>query len=318
LILVTGGAGFIGSNLVHALNARGVTDLVVVDNLERGDKFKNLVGARIAGFADKRDFLAGLDRQEPDAFELIVHQGACTSTTEPDGRYVMASNYDFSRRLIEQFPAARLVYASSAAVYGAGRVFREERAHERPLNIYGFSKWLFDEHVRAAHGLRLAGRGGPQLVGLRYFNVYGPREGHKGPMASVVRHVDDQLRATGRARLFGASDGFGPGEQRRDLVHVDDVVAVILWFLDHPDVSGLFNVGTGNSRSFAELAAAVIAVRGRGEVEHVPFPDSLRGRYQAFTEADLTRLRGAGYTAGFRDLATGVTEYLAQRDRDGD
>ncbi len=309
MILVTGGAGFIGSNLVHRLNARGRDDVLVVDDLEQGDKFRNLLGARIADYIDHVDFAAMVDRGDPalDGIEAILHQGACSDTTVRDGRFMMRANYESSKRMLG-FATQRdipLIYASSAAVYGGGTRFVEEPSCELPLNIYGYSKLLFDDFVR-----RLPAARAP-IVGLRYFNVYGPREAHKGSMASVAWHFHHQLLATGAVRLFRGSDGIADGEQRRDFVHVDDVTAVILWFLDHPGRSGIFNVGTGRCSSFNDVARAVLRFHGRGAIEYVPFPETLRGRYQSYTEADLSRLRAAGYEAAFRPVDEGVHAYLA-------
>ncbi|HEY3359146.1 MAG TPA: ADP-glyceromanno-heptose 6-epimerase [Polyangia bacterium] len=309
MICVTGGAGFIGSNLVRALAARGA-DVVVVDDLTAGEKFRNLVGARLADYLDKDDFYALVARRDAwlERVEAVFHLGAITSTTCADGRLMMRANYDCSRALLEACGARRvpLVYASSAAVYGAGRVFREAPEHEQPINVYAFSKMLFDHLVRRA----LPAPPAP-LVGLRYFNVYGPREDHKGPMASVALQLYDQLRQTGEARLFAGCGGYGDGEQRRDFVSVDDVVAVNLWFLEHGGPSGIFNVGTGRARSFNDVAAAVIRGLGRGRVRYVPFPATLAGAYQSFTEADLGTLRAAGYGGAFRDVDEGVGAYVA-------
>jgi ADP-L-glycero-D-manno-heptose 6-epimerase len=310
MIVVTGGAGFIGSNLVKALTNRGIDDIVVADDMTEGRKFANLVDCDIADYWD-RDVL--LDRlaaaERPRA---VLHQGACTVTTEWDGRYMMQTNYRYSVELLEfcQRKGVPFIYASSAAVYGASRKFAEDDpALERPLNVYGYSKLLFDRYVR-----RVLGGASAQIAGLRYFNVYGPREAHKGPMASVVHHFDGQLREHGRVRLFEGSGGYGPGEQRRDFVYVADVVDVNLWFLDHPEKSGIFNVGTGASASFNDLARAVIATRGGGtaqdRIEYIPFPVALRDSYQSFTEADLTALRGAGYEAPFMDIEAGTAAYL--------
>ena len=309
MIVVTGGAGFVGSNLVAALNARGRDDVLVVDDLTDGRKFRNLAAARLADYVDVEDFARMVDRRDAalDAVTAVLHQGACADTTERDGRRMMRMNYESSKRAAALCARLRapLVYASSAAVYGGGR-FVEEPAAERPLNVYGWSKLLFDQWVRRALPALES-----QVVGLRYFNVYGPGEGHKGPMASVALHLHEQLRATGRVRLFEGSGGFADGEQRRDFVHVADVCDVALWFLDRPALSGVFNVGTGASRSFLDVARAVIGFHGRGEVEFVPFPEALRGAYQSFTEADLTRLRAAGYAGAFRPVEVGVPEYLA-------
>jgi ADP-L-glycero-D-manno-heptose 6-epimerase len=308
MIIVTGGAGFIGSNLVHGLNARGITDILVVDNLTDGRKCLNLADADIRDYADKDDFLRRIQAGEDfGPVEAVFHEGACSSTTEWDGRYVMAVNYEYSKALLAWCTARKvpLLYASSASVYGMGPVFREAREHERPLNMYAYSKFLFDCHLRPL----LAGIGS-QVVGLRYFNVYGPREQHKGSMASVAYHFHKQLRESGRVRLFEGSDGYGPGEQRRDFIHVDDLVAVKLWLFDHPGVSGIFNLGTGRAQSFNDVAHAAIDWHGSGSIEYIPFPDALKGRYQSFTEADLAALRATGCTHAFMPVEEGVPRYL--------
>jgi ADP-L-glycero-D-manno-heptose 6-epimerase len=240
-LIVTGAAGFIGSNLVRALNERGERDIIAVDNLSRADKVANLRDLEIADFVDKRDFLRRLDAGTYDGkVAAVLHQGACSDTMESDGRYMMENNYEYSMALLRWCRArsVRLIYASSASVYGGGKVFREARECEAPLNVYGYSKFLFDQVVR-----RELPRMNLQLAGFRYFNVYGPREAHKGRMASVAFHFFGQYLASGRVRLFEGSGGYGPGEQRRDFISVDDAVQVNLHFLDNPKTSGIFNVG---------------------------------------------------------------------------
>jgi ADP-L-glycero-D-manno-heptose 6-epimerase len=310
MIAVTGGAGMIGSNIVHALNAEGRDDILVVDDLTDGTKFINLLGADIADYQDKDDFLARVLADEEMGIEVIFHQGACSSTTEWNGKYMMSANYDYSKALFLYCQRREIpfLYASSAAVYGNGSAFLEEPALERPLNVYGYSKKLFDDWVRA----RLTPQSMP-VVGLRYFNVYGPREGHKGSMASVAYHLFNQMKAGENPKLFGSWDGYEPGEQSRDFIYVGDVAKVNLWAW-HVGITGIFNCGTGRAESFRTVAESVIVGMGRGEIEYIPFPDHLKGRYQAFTKADLTKLRRAGYDGNFLDVATGTREYLAWLD----
>jgi ADP-L-glycero-D-manno-heptose 6-epimerase len=323
LIVVTGAAGFIGANLVRALNARGHGRILAVDNLARAEKVANLIDLEIEDFVDKDEFLQRLaDGEYEDDIGAVLHQGACSDTMENDGRYMMRNNHRYSLALLDycQDNDVPLIYASSASVYGGGGTFRERREHEAPLNVYGYSKFLFDQAVRRTLPERTA-----QIAGFRYFNVYGPREQHKARMASVAWHFFRQYRSEGRVRLFEGSGGYGAGEQRRDFVHVDDVVAVNLWFLDHPEASGIFNVGTGRATTYNAMAAAVVnavdARAGRprrsveelvdaGVIAYVPFPEALEGKYQSFTQADLAALRAAGCDVAFVDVETGVDRYV--------
>jgi len=324
--IVTGAAGFIGSNLVKALNNRGVKKIIAVDNLTRADKFKNLVDCEIVDYLDKEEFIARLSSGQFDGkVDAIFHEGACSDTMETDGRYMMENNFRYSLQLLDWCIAQKVqfLYASSAATYGGSSVFREEREFEAPLNVYGYSKFLFDQIVRQR--LLEAKGNNSQIVGFRYFNVYGPRESHKGRMASVAFHHYNQFRADGKVKLFEGCDGYAHGEQKRDFVYVGDVAKVNLFFLDHPESSGIFNLGTGRAQSFNELAAANVnscrALTGepkqsldqllkQGLIEYVPFPDALRGKYQSFTQADLTKLRQAGYDAQFATVEEGVSEYV--------
>lgn len=323
MIVVTGGCGFIGANLVHALNARGVDDVLVVDNLQAGQKFRNIVDCRIADYLDKRVFLEQIKTGRFDGkLAAVFHQGACSDTMEYNGVYMMENNYEYSKALLHfcQAQAIPYIYASSASVYGGGSVFQESPEHEAPLNVYGYSKFLFDQYVR-----RRPPAQGAQVVGLRYFNVYGDREGHKGRMASVAFHFFNQYREHGRVRLFEGSGGYADGEQRRDFISVEDVVKVNLYFLDHPGVSGIFNVGTGRSQTFNEVAVAAVnrcrREQGRGAltlaemqaqklIEYVPFPDGLKDKYQSFTEADIAALRASGYREPFFAVEEGVSRYI--------
>ena len=321
--IVTGAAGFIGSNIVKALNERGETRIIAVDNLTRADKFKNLVDCEIADYLDKDEFIDRLLAGDFDGdVEAIFHEGACSDTMETDGRYMMENNYRYSLGLLDWCidQEVQFLYASSAATYGGSSEFREERAYEAPLNVYGYSKLLFDQIVRQ----RLPDAAS-QIVGFRYFNVYGPREAHKGRMASVAFHHYNQFRAEHKVKLFEGCDGYANGEQKRDFVFVGDVARVNLFFLDHPEQSGIFNVGTGRAQSFNELAAANVnscraltgepeqslaALLQEGFIEYIPFPDALKGKYQSFTQADLTRLRAAGYDAAFSSVEEGVASYV--------
>lgn len=309
MIIVTGGAGFIGSNIVRALNARGEKDILVVDNLEDGRKFRNLVDCEIADYQDKDDFLRRIKRRADIGCHVsaVFHQGACSATTEWDGRYMLRNNHEYSKVLLNLCLENKIpfIYASSAAVYGASESFSESPANEHPLNVYGYSKLLFDQYVG-----RCLPNAGCQVVGLRYFNVYGPGETHKGAMASVAWHFNRQVIEDGEARLFTGSGGYGDGEQRRDFVYVGDVAAVNVWLMDNPEVSGIFNVGSGRSQSFNDVATAVVSWHGQGQIRYVPFPDHLKGSYQSFTEADMTQLRAAGYREKFRPVEDGVKAYL--------
>ncbi len=312
MIIVTGGAGFIGSNIVKALNDSGENDIVVVDNLSNGRKFYNMVDLDIADYWSKEDFIAKV-RDPKESIRLgkevqaILHQGACSSTTEWDGKYMMDNNFEYSKSLLHLCLEQQInfIYASSAATYGGNTTFVESPEFEGPLNVYGYSKLLFDNYVR-----RILGSNKSQIAGFRYFNVYGPREQHKGSMSSVAFHFNNQIKDSGECRLFAGSGGYGDGEQLRDFISVRDVVNVNLWFLDNPDKSGIFNVGTGRAQSFNDVANAVIKWHGKGEKQYIPFPDHLKGAYQSYTQADISALRNIGYSEPFATVEEGVKDYL--------
>lgn len=313
MIIVTGGAGFIGSNLVLGLNARGYDDILVVDHLANGIKYRNLVECKIADYLDRSTFLERLQQGafQAETIEAIFHQGACSSTTEWDGRYMMDNNYEYSKTLFHYCQSHKIpfIYASSAATYGADLTFKEELAYEGPLNVYGYSKFQFDQYLRRQSKLTAP------VVGLRYFNVYGPREAHKGSMASVAFHLNNQIKVSDELKLFEGCDGYGDGEQRRDFIYVGDVVDVNLWFLDHPQASGIFNCGTGRSQTFNDVAKAVIAYHQRGRIQYIPFPEHLKGCYQSFTEANLDKLRAVGCEHSFKTVEQGVRLYLEWLNR---
>lgn len=321
-VVVTGAAGFIGSNLIKGLNARGIDRIIAVDDLTQGDKFKNLADLKLLDYQDASEFYTRFDAGYFGQVEAVFHEGACSDTMEQNGRYMMDNNYRVSCQLAQacQAQGSRLLYASSAATYGGSDQFRETPQDEKPLNVYGYSKLLFDQRMRQLHGERFE-HSPHQLVGFRYFNVYGPREQHKGRMASVAYHQFNQFKAEGHVKLFGDYGGYPAGGQQRDFVYIDDVVAVNLWFFDHPEVRGLFNLGTGRAQAFNEVAHAVVQtlvspdITLEHAVEHqkiryTPFPDALRGKYQCFTQADLSWLRRVGCEHRFADVAQGVGQYI--------
>ncbi len=325
-VVVTGAAGFIGSNIVKGLNARGIDDIIAVDDLTQGDKFRNLADLRIADYIDADAFYGAFQDGAFGKVDAVFHEGACSDTMETDGKYMMDNNYGASCSLFAscQQRGTRLLYASSAATYGGSAAFKETPEFERPLNVYGYSKLLFDQRMRRALGedfLRGVSGTSHQVVGFRYFNVYGPREQHKQRMASVAFHQFNQFREQGKVKLFGEYGGYGPGQQMRDFVFVDDVVAVNLWFFDRPEASGVYNLGTGRAQPFNDVAAAVVgtltgtahtagSAAAEGLVEYIPFPDALRGKYQSYTQADLSALRAAGCDHVFADVQTGVAAYM--------
>jgi ADP-L-glycero-D-manno-heptose 6-epimerase len=315
-IVVTGAAGFIGSNIIAGLNARGISNIIAVDELTQGDKFRNLADLQIADYVDADDFYLNYAEGMYGKVEAVFHEGACSDTMEHNGKYMMDNNYEVTKQLFTacQSQGTRLLYASSAATYGGSDTFKESPEFEKPLNVYGYSKLLFDQYARRALGSQLE-NAKTQVVGFRYFNVYGPREQHKGRMASVAFHQFHQLRSDGKVKLFGEYGGYGPGGQMRDFISVDDVVAVNLWFFDHPAKSGIFNLGTGRAQPFNDVAHAVVntlqpSANAAAVVEYIPFPDALRGKYQSYTQADMTALHAAGCDHQFADVQTGVARYM--------
>ena len=306
MIVVTGAAGFIGSNLIRGLNATGRTDIIAVDDLSDGTKFHNLVDCNFLDYLDKDEFRSSMSHRL-SGVELVFHQGACSDTREWDGRFMLENNYAWSRSLLEACIEndVAFIYASSAAVYGGNRSFIEKPQFEQPVNVYGYSKLLFDRYAR-----RMMQGTASQIAGLRYFNVYGPGERHKGAMASVIFQLHRQLLESGTVKLFKGSGGYADGEQRRDFVHIDDVVDVNLWFMNNNRARGIFNVGTGRSRSFNDIARQLIDRHAGGRVQYVDFPEDLPAAYQSFTEADISALREAGYRKPFTGLELGIRKYL--------
>ena len=322
MYIVTGGAGFIGSNIVHELNAHGITDILVVDNLANSGKFLNLQGARYVNYLDKQEFRRAIRERSlgEGKVDAILHQGACSNTLEDDGVYMMDNNFEYTKEVLRFaiYANAPLVFASTAAVYGLSGPghFTLMLENERPLNIYGYSKLVFDHYFR--HQMELE-RVPITAVGLRYFNVYGPREQHKGRMASVIHHLTKQMRETGKLKLFAGTGGYGDGEQRRDFVYVRDLARLNMFFAQIGPYApkageakkvyiGLANAGSGKSRTFNAVARALMAVHGECPIEYIPFPPDLEGRYQHFTEANLTSLRGLGYDGPMTELEPGIAE----------
>lgn len=308
MIIVTGGAGFIGSNIVKALNDEGETNILIVDDLTDGHKMHNLAELDIADYLDRQNFIERINNgQDFGKVNAIFHQGANSTTTDWDGHAMMQNNYEYSKSLLHWSLKRNVqyLYASSASVYGTGQIFKEERQYERPINMYAYSKFQFDLYVRRHHQQMQS-----QVVGLRYFNVYGPHEQHKDSMASTAFHFNQQISNTGTAKLFSGSDGYGNGEQQRDFIYVKDVAKVNLWFMNNAEKSGIFNLGTGCSQSFNDVANAIINWHGKGEIEYIPFPEHLKNVYQSFTEADITALRTAGYSDPFLSIETGINKYM--------
>ena len=317
MIIVTGGAGFIGSNIVKGLNDRGIDDILVVDNLTNMVKFKNIQGLKVHDYMDKYAFMDALKagKFNHEKIDVVFHEGACSDTMEYNGKYMMENNFEYTKNVLH-FCLDRkiqMMYASSASTYGSGaHGFREEPACEEALNVYAFPKLFFDNYLR-----RLLPTAQSQVVGLRYFNVYGPQENHKGKMASMIFQMYNQWKAEHKVRLFGEYDGYGPGEQTRDFIYVKDVVKVNFYFWEHPEISGIFNCGTGHAHPFNTCAKAVLNHFGSGELEYVPFPEVLKGKYQSFTEADASNLLAAGSDGGFTPIEEAAEEYCQLLDKTG-
>lgn len=316
-ILVTGAAGFIGCNNVLELNRRGFNDIIAVDNLSKSEKFLNLAKCSISDYFDKVDFIERLRRDAVPVPEVIFHQGACSDTMETDGRYMMENNYRYTLDLFNFAQRHRIpfIYASSAATYGASQVFVEDVANEGPLNVYGYSKYLFDQVLRSHMNSLTA-----PVVGLRYFNVYGPHEQHKGRMASVAFHQYFQFKKEGRVKLFEGCLGYGNGCQMRDFVFVEDVINVAMYFMT-AGKSGIFNCGSGRAQPFNDVALSVVnSLTGsnmtleeavtKGYIEYIPFPEALKGKYQAYTQADLSKLRAAGFQDRMQTVQEGTAKYM--------
>ena len=315
MIIVTGGAGFIGSNIVKGLNERGREDVLIVDNLTNMVKFKNIQGLKAIDYMDKNDFIAAIKNGKFDDanIEVIFHEGACSDTMEYNGKYMMENNFEYTKTLMHFAlkKKIQLLYASSASTYGSGKHgFSEKPACEEALNVYAFSKLFFDNYAR-----RYFDAAESQIVGLRYFNVYGPQENHKGKMASMIFQMFNQWKAEGKVKLFEGIDGYGNGEQVRDFIYVKDVVKVNFFFWDHPELKGIYNCGTGHAHTCNTLAKGVLKYFGSGELEYVPFPEVLKGKYQSFTEADSSKLLAAGYDGGFTDIEEAIAEYCALLDK---
>lgn len=309
--IVTGGAGFIGSNIVKEINARGETDILVVDELGEDEKWKNLVGLQYEDYIDKDDLFDYLDELTLDEVKAVYHLGACSATTELDADYLAYNNYHYTRALCESCLDAgvRFVYASSAATYGDGTLgysdADEMTPKYKPLNMYGYSKHMFDLWALKSGAIR-------EIAGMKYFNVYGPGEAHKGDMRSVVHKSYGQILKDGEVKLFKSHrPGYKDGEQVRDFVYVKDAVAQTLWFGDHKKVSGIFNCGTGQARTWKDLVSAVFLAMGRKpNIQFIDMPEHLRGKYQYHTQADLTKLRTAGYDRPFTSLEAGIADYV--------
>ena len=309
MIVVTGSNGFIGSNLTKGLNEIGYKDIIAVDDQDDPKLKENIAHCDIQDFLNIDEFINLIRNNEIDGTKIraVFHEGACSNTMEWDADFLYKNNLLYSKELLNFSRKTKtpLIYASSASVYGAGKVFKESVEYEDPINLYAYSKFKFDQLVRQE-----LIKSESQIVGLRYFNVYGPQEQHKGTMASVAFHLHNQLKDNEEIKLFEGSEGYDDGEQRRDFIYVEDVVKVNLWFLKNQKVSGIFNIGTGKSQTFNEVAHSVINWNKRGKINYVPFPEKLKGAYQSYTEANISKLRKAGYKDEFLNVQEGVKKYL--------
>ena len=313
-VLVTGGAGFIGSALVWALNEHGVERIVIADRLGTDEKWRNLVPLKFEDYIDADDLMPRLHSATLGAFDLVLHMGACSATTERDASFLMRNNYEFTKNLAYwcRDHAVRFVYASSAATYGdgaAGMSDGDESTHAlsrfRPLNAYGYSKQLFDQHA-ARSGLL------SRIVGLKYFNVFGPNEAHKDDMRSLVHKAFGQIQSTGRVQLFRSHrTDYKDGEQKRDFLYIKDAVAMTLHLAMTPRVNGLFNIGSGHANTWLALVDSIFSALGKERgVDFVDIPEGIRDKYQYFTEANISKLRATGYDAPVTPLADAVRDYV--------
>jgi ADP-L-glycero-D-manno-heptose 6-epimerase len=312
MIIVTGGAGFIGSALITALNKRQITDILVVDELGTDQKWKNLCNLSFADYVEKNDFLEMIIADKLNSsIEAVFHLGACSDTTETNTSYLIKNNYEYSKLLAQWATAdnVRFIYASSAATYGDGSIgFKDDLKKIetlKPLNMYGYSKQLFDLWANRTGLLK-------SIAGLKYFNVFGPNEYHKADMRSFVIKAFEQINTDGTVRLFKSYNSeFADGEQLRDFIYVKDAVEMTLFFYDNPQISGLFNIGTGKARSWNDLVKAVFtAMNKKPAIEYIEMPESIRNQYQYFTEADITSLRKAGFDKEITTLDDAVKDYV--------
>ncbi len=312
MIIITGGAGFIGSALIAALNARGIDNILVVDELGCDEKWKNLRNLSFADYVEKGDFLEmAVENRISGPVEAVLHMGACSSTTETDASFLLRNNYEYTKLLAQWAVEAevRFIYASSAATYGDGLLGfsdDEEKIDQlRPMNMYGYSKQLFDLWARRC-GL------GKKIAGLKYFNVFGPNEYHKADMRSFVLKAFEQINAGGKVRLFkSCKDKYKDGEQLRDFIYIKDAVDMTLFFLDNPKIAGLYNIGTGQARTWNDLVTAVFTAMGKKpNIEYIDMPEALRDQYQYFTQADMTKLRKAGYKKRTTTLEDAIKDYV--------